>query len=83
MGSRGINITHLRIEYWADDTKGIREVDVDTAVDAARWMYLNLKDWCVDNDICVYIDGELAEKTYIEYKEPEICDRCGYDGRLL
>ena len=62
-------MTHLRIEYWADDTKGIREVDVDNAVDAARWMYLNLKDWCVDDDICVYIDGELAEKTYVEYKE--------------
>ena len=62
-------MTNLRIEYWAGDEEGIREVDVDNAVDAARWMYLNLKDWCVDEDIHVYIDGELAEKTYIEYKE--------------
>lgn len=64
-------MTHLRIEYWADDTKGIREVDVYNAMDAARWMYLNLKDWCVDNDICVYIGGELAEKTYVEYYSDE------------
>ena len=62
-------MTHLRIEYWPDDAKEVREVDVDNAVDAARWMYLNLKDWCVDDDIRVYIDGELAEKTYVEYKE--------------
>ena len=66
-------MTNRRIEYWADDTRGIREVDVDNAVDAARWMYLNLKDWCVDEDICVYIDGKLADghagKAYIEYKE--------------
>lgn len=62
-------MTHLLIEYWGDGKKWIREVDVDNAVDAARWMYLNLKDWCVDDDIFVYIDGKLAEKTHIEYKE--------------
>jgi len=56
-------MTNLRIEYWADGTRGVREVDVDTAVDAARWMYLNLKDWCVDEDIRVYIDHEeVAEQ---------------------
>ena len=64
-------MTHLRIEYWADDTKGIREVDVYNAMDAARWMYLNLKDWCVDEDITVYIDNiEVAGAALDVYGSP-------------
>ena len=64
-------MAHLRIEYWPDDAKEVREVDVDTAVDAARWMYLNLKDWCVDEDITVYIDNiEVAGAALDVYGSP-------------
>ena len=51
-------MTNLRIEYWANDEKFAAEVDVGTAMDAALWMYVHLKDWCVDEDIRFYIDNE-------------------------
>ena len=54
-------MTNLRIEYWANDEKFAAEVDVATAADAARWMYVNLKDWCVDGDIRFYIDHEEVD----------------------
>jgi len=64
-------MTNLRIEYWGDDAKEVRKVDVYNAMDAAAWMYINLKDWCVDDDITVYIDNiEVAGAALDVYGSP-------------
>jgi len=64
-------MTNLRIEYWGDDAKFSAEVDVYNAMDAAAWMYINLKDWCVDEDITVYIDNiEVAGAALDVYGSP-------------
>ena len=64
-------MTNLRIVYGADDAKFFAEVDVYNAMDAAAWMYINLKDWCVDEDITVYIDNvEVAGAALDVYGSP-------------
>lgn len=58
-------MTHLKIEYRydpfpdSDENTSTVEDDFDDVKAAVEWLLNHLGYWCLDEDVTVYIDGEL------------------------